>query len=158
MYCPASHTPHVLLWVLVLLSLNLPPGGATSPLQSKAISACREGALKDPPRRRVNWSTPSISSLNHGAVNNVMVLLLLMDFMVVPVHMLVTISICMVALMGHVVRTPSTSWPWTQGPGLGVICPVLVLCVRLGVECKPVAKGCRVVRWTHEICGPLLQE
>ena len=46
-----------------------------------------------------------------------------MDLTLVPVHMLDTISICIMVLMGHVIRTPSTSW--TQGPGLGVICPVL---------------------------------
>ena len=124
--------------------LSLLPGLATSPLQSKAISACREGSLKAPPRRRVNWSTPSINSLNHGVVNNVKVLLLLVDFIMVPVHMLVTISICMVDMMGHTSRTPSTSW--TQGLGLGVvICPVLVPWVRLGVGWFPMMRHCCVL-------------
>ena len=43
----------------------------------------------------------------------------------------------------NIFRTPSTSW--TQGPGLGVICLVLVPCARLGVGWLPMMRHCCVL-------------
>ena len=37
------------------------------------------------------------------------------------------------------------STSWTQGPGLGVVCPVLVPCVRLGVGWLPMMRHCCVL-------------
>ena len=83
---------------------------------------CGEDAPRISLRRRVNWHSLFTVSRSSGLKRNVVESLPL-GSMVVPVHLQVTMSTCMVEMMDHVAIVPSTSW--IPGHGHGRSTPVL---------------------------------
>lgn len=81
-------------------SLNLPPDGTTSLLLLRQLKLymCTEGSVL------ASSIYTLIPSWNPGLKINVS------DSLLVPVHLLVTISMCAVVAMGCGVRVPCTSW------------------------------------------------